>query len=83
MENVHPQDAMHAGKAVHFDLRDGGAIGKIVEGLAATCYAIPMNSGSGVKAGGGKAGAREVSFFDHISERNFLSGFLENENAAV
>src|ERR1051326_2954995 len=83
VEDIHPQDTMHPSKAIHFNLRDGGTASKIMEWLAPTGCAIPMNSRCAIIARSRETDSFEISLFDNFRQRNSGSRALNVPNHAI
>src|SRR6266850_12096 len=71
MEDVGSQNAMHPGETIHLDFGHRRAASEIMERLATTSGAVPMNARSAVVAGRREAYALEIGPADHFGKGEF------------
>src|SRR5215475_11002256 len=63
MKDVHPQETMHPGEPIDFDLSNSRPIGEIMKWMTPAGVTVPVNARGAVEASRREAGAFEVGFF--------------------
>ena len=83
MEDLHAADLHHAGKGIDFHFGNRRSDCEIMEWLSPPCFTNEMNVGRFVKAGGSKAGSREVSALNQFGNRDAVFRMFEIENVIL